>query len=509
MPIVDRVDLGRVGVVNDAAQNDAPLNGWTIANNIRFRDGYAERIGGEQQIFTTTSVVPYFIAPFQTTTTSYWIHAGLTSVYADDGTTRTNITGTALTGTAGDRFTGGVLNGVFVLNNGVDVPQYWGGTSTLAALPGWDATWRAVSVRPFKNFLVALGITKGSTKYPHMVKVSSAASTGAVPSSWDATNPALDTLERDLSETTDVLVDALPMGDLLIIYKERSMYSMQFIGGNTKFKTQRLPGNVGMLARGCAAITPVGHVVLTSDDVVLHAGQGAKSIINGRMRRWLFSQIDATNYKRCFLTTNERRNEVLVCFPTQGQQYCTKALTWNWVDDTIGVRDLGSVTHGASGKLPASVIDGSWAADTAPWNTDFTAWTEDGLSSAESRLVLAQTTKLMLVDSGSGFGGANIPATLVRSGLDFGDGATVKLCRGIRPRIDAAAGTVITVEIGASMDPLSPPSYGPPVPFRVGIDVKADGFASGRYLAVRYSTNSLAPWRIARDAFDVTPMGAY
>lgn len=507
--IVDRSDLGKIGVVNDLAPNDPPPNAWTIVNNMRFRDGYAERVGAEQQVFADTSVVPHFVAPYQTTTTRYWIHAGLASVFADDGTTRSNITGTGLTGGADDRFTGGTLNGVFVLNNGIDVPQYWGGTGTLATLPGWDVSWRAASVRPFKNFLVALGMTKGSTKYPHMVKVSSAASPGAIPSSWDAANPALDTLERDLSETPDVLVDALPLGDALIIYKERSMYSMQFIGGNTRFKTQRLPGESGMLARGCAAVTPVGHVVLTTGDVVVHAGQGVRSIVSGRMRRWLFSQIDPTNYKRCFVAVNTQKNEVLICFPTPGESSCNKALTWNWTDDSIGVRDLLDVTHAATGQVSATAIDNTWVADANPWNTDYTSWTEDSLTPNDSRLIFAQQDRLVVLESGSGFDGQPIAALLMRSGLDFGDGTKVKLCRGVRPRIDAPSGTRIMVEVGASMEPTTPPAYSAPAAFVVGRDVKVDAFAQGRYLAVRYSSTGLAPWRISRDAFDLEIAGGY
>ena len=121
---------------------------------------------GEQQVFGATTVVPYFVIAYYTAGKRYWIHAGLGKVFADDGTTRTEITpATPPGGGIDDRWTGGVLNGVLVLNNGVNNPYFWGGTGVLAPLTGWPASTTAKSIRPFKNVLVALNVTKSGTNY--------------------------------------------------------------------------------------------------------------------------------------------------------------------------------------------------------------------------------------------------------------------------------------------------------------------------------------------------------
>jgi len=83
----------------------------------------------------------------------------------------------------------------------------------------------------------------------------------------------LDAGEVDIAETPDLLVDALHLGDALIVYKERSMYAVRYVGYPAIFAVQRLPGDSGMLFRGCGAMTPLGHVVLTAGDVVLNTGQ--------------------------------------------------------------------------------------------------------------------------------------------------------------------------------------------------------------------------------------------
>ena len=60
-----------------------------------------------------------------------------------------------------------------------------------------------------------------------------------------------------------------------------------------------------MIARNCAVNTPMGHVVLTLGDVILHAGGGPKSIADGRVRRAIFEQMDTTYAERaCFVASN-------------------------------------------------------------------------------------------------------------------------------------------------------------------------------------------------------------
>ena len=495
MPITKIADVGAIGMVFDATPQDLPPNAWSNASNIRFRDGSAERFLGQTQVFTAPAITPYYICPYQTTTSKYWIHAGTAAVYADDGTSRTNITGTAPTGAYTDRWSGGTLGGVLVMNNGVDVPTYWGGTGTLASLTGWTGTWRAQSIRPFKNFLIAMSITKGAVKYPHMVKWSHEADPGTIPVSWDETDPTKDAGEQDLAETSDLLVDGLAMGSSFIVYKQRSMYSMTYAGQPFIWNFQRLPGNDGAMARGCIADTPKGHVVLTSGDVVVHQGQGTQSILTAKMRRWLFTQMDSTNFANSFVTTNPWRNEVWVCFPEAGQTACTLALVWNWVDNTFGTRTLNNVTYGAEGQIAYSSLS-DWS-DTDTWDADTSTWNQDEFAAAQARLLICSTTPVIsAVDIGSTYNGTAITATLERKHLDFGDPADVKTVRAIYPRIDGTNGTVISVEVGASMDTNTDPTYSAAQSYTIGSTYKIDTFATGRYISVRYSSTSAQPWRM-------------
>lgn len=504
--------LGQIGLNYDAEAQELPDNAWSDAANVRFRHGQVERMKGEQKIFTTPSVAPYWLQPYYQGGKRYWVHAGVNAVFADDGTSRTTITpAVAPTGTVDNRWTGGVLNGVLVMNNGVDTPWHWGGTSVLAPLPNWPASTKAASIRPFKNVLVALSVTKTATKYAHMVKWSDAAVPGAVPQSWDHTDKTKLAGELDLAEEPSLLVDQLPMGDVNVIYKENSMYAMRATGGQDVFSFQRLPGSVGALAKGCIAQTPVGHVVLTHGDVILHSGQGPKSIIDGVMRRWLFRTIDSTNRARSFLVTNPPAKEVWVCFPELGAQACTLAAVWNWEALTWTVRTLRGVTYGAAGQLDASATL-QWDQQNYTWEEAGTAWNEDELSPAQDRLLLcALAPRISAADVTGTIDGTAYTSHLERTGLSFGAPEQVKVVRGLSLRLTAAPGTKLQVQVGSSMSPEQTVQWASPVVYTVAQDGynRVNTFATGRFLALRLTSLDNLPWRLTSMGWDVVAAGAY
>jgi hypothetical protein len=507
--------LGKYGINKDVQPQELPENTWSDGINVRFRNGALERMKGEQKVFDTPSVTPYWLQPYNTATTQYWVHAGLSAVYADDGTTRTNITPTtAPTGAVDDRWTGGVLNGVLVMNNGKDIPWYWdttGGVNKLVALPGWDSTWRAKSIRPFKNVLVAIGITKGSTQYPHLVLWSDVAAPGAVPTSWNVADLTKLAGNLDLAEDPSLMVDQLVMGDVNVIYKQNSMYAMRATGGTEVFSFQRLPGRQGLLTVGAVADTPVGHVVLTNGDVVLHAGQGARSIVDGVMRRTLFRTIDATNRKRSFVTTNPAASEVWICYPELGKASCTKAVVWNWNDQTWSIRSLDNVTYGATGQLAQGATQ-AWSAQAYSWADATFAWDEDELSPAQERLLLCSTTPLITASDVTGTrNGLAYTSRVERLGLTFEDASRVKTLAGLRVRVDGASGAQIQFQVGGAMNPEGSFTWGSPVTYTVGSSAynQINLFATGRFIGIRILSLDNQPWRLTSLDVDFSYRGRY
>lgn len=511
MPRVTIPDIGSLGLNKDMQPHELPVSALSEVQNIRMRDGSAERIYGETPVFTTPVVAPYHVQLFQTANSRFVVHVGTAAAYADDGSTQTNITGTAPTGSAGDRWTGGILNGVLVLNNGIDQPMYWSGdvAANLATLPGWTSTWRCAAMRPFKNYLIGMNWKKNTTYYPHMVKWSSAADPGTVPASWNEADPAVDAGETDLSETPGGIVDGLALGDTFIIYTTDAMYAMSYIGGQYIWQFRKLPGEVGLLARGCVCNIPSGHLVLALGDLVIHSGTGPQSILTGKLRRWLFSQIDENYSDRSFIVSNPALNEAWVCFPEVGQSVCTKVLIWNWSDNTFSLRDLNNVTCGTSGQYEFT-SGASWSSDADTWDSDLTSWNKSDIALTQSRFLLGTSTpKLLGIDIGTDFDGITFTAKVERTGLHFDAPDSVKLITAIFPRIEGTTGATVYIQAGGAMDVEGSYTWSDPVPYVIGTTYRADTFASGRFLAYRVYSVDVMEWRIKSIDMEIKTMGMY
>ena len=87
-----------LGVISDQPAEELPAGAWTDARNVRFKGGVARSMRGIAQVFNAPTVTPYALFPYAQGGSTYWVHCGLAAVYVDDGTTRTDITGTAPTG---------------------------------------------------------------------------------------------------------------------------------------------------------------------------------------------------------------------------------------------------------------------------------------------------------------------------------------------------------------------------------------------------------------------------
>jgi hypothetical protein len=442
----------------------------------------------------------------------YWIHAGTNAIYVDDGTDRFDITPTsAPTGTSSDRWTGGPFNGVYVLSNGVDAPIYWDGDTAgeFDALPNWPSGHLCKSLRPYKNFLVALDVTKSGTRYPFRVLWSAIADPGAVPPRWNIADPTRESGEIDIEGAAGPVIDALPLGDEFIIYTSASTHRMRYVGGQSVMAFTGVIGGKGMLARHCAAATPMGHVVLTTGDVVLQAEGPPRSIANARVRRTIFDALDNTHAESAaFVVTNPAKNEVLFCYPTSGSSTCNIAAVWNWLDDTWTFRALRSVTAGAFGQVPQSLGPRWSSLATETWIATIRSWGGNLAGPNDQHLVLGHAIPALSL---YGFGDRDLGVSYVsqaeRVGMHLGDQQTVKFLRAVWPRIDGADGAVVNIQVGASPRSDYPPTWTDAVPYTVGTSEKIDCRTSGRFLALRVTSVDDSAWRLRGIDLDIVPRG--
>ena len=506
--------IGKSGLVRDESLVDGPADQFTEAQNVRFRGGMAELISGHS-VLSSGLKSPLFLLQNGDALDSYWLIACADKVYASyDGAGGwadiTRASGGDYSATADTRWNGGVLNGVAVINNGVDVPQAWVKPSSVVKigdLSNWTPGVKCKVIRPHKNYLIALNITKSTLRYPHMVKWSHPADPGAVPVSWDHTDPTKDCGENDLPGA-DHLIDGGTVGDVFMLYKERSTHLMQFIGGQYIFRFQQVSTESGILGVDCWTELNGIHVVLTSSDLVMVSTQSTlQSIVNNKMRRWLFQNMDSSYYGRSFIVKQQYFNEVWCCFPIAGESTCTHALVWNHKDNVFSVRELPNISHAAAGPA-SSCYSQSWTADTESWDSDLTVWNSNELTPKLQRVVMADpgNNRILLADSTSKFVDQDIDGLLERSGITFGDPNRMKIIKGIRPKFYGAESVYLSA--GGHDTPYGEISWGNEVEFNIDSGYQADMFVTGRYLAIRIRSDS-ADWRLERVDFDIEFVGNY
>lgn len=515
MPLARIQEVGSAGIIRDQFPADMPVAAWTDGMNVQFRDGYARKSPGYESSLGTPTVAPYGVFYTPSNTTRFFAYLGTAKAYCTDGSTHTDITPAAgdFTGAATNKWVGGMLTGIFVVTNGVDAPQYWvpSASNDLAALTNFTASTTCRSIRPFKNHLIAMDLTQSGTRKPFLVRWSHPADPGSVPSSWDITDTTKDAGEIDLADTTGAVIDGGALGDVFLVWKQNATYALRYVGPPYIFSSQKVTEQSGILAANCWCETPLGLVVLTLGDVVLHVGdQAPRSIIDGTNRRWLAANISSDNYANSFVVHNEDESEVWVCFPSAAATYCDTALVWNYASNTWGVRTLPSTNGAAVGYVASASVTWDSLSSTG-WDSSGSIW-DAGVSTLVSpRIVMASAgnTKLYAMDSTELADGSAQTTRLERSGLHFDMPERVKLVRAVRPRIDGATGAVVNVYVGASMDVDQSPTWSGPYAFTVGSTLKIDCLVSGRYIGVRYESDENTAWRLRGFDVDLEPMGGY
>lgn len=512
MPVISIDNAGALGLAPDEPPHELPPEAWSDGQNIRFGEGYAEKFKGYTALYDPPSVAPYWLLENRQAEVRYWLYAGLAAVYATDGTTHKNISkagGYSATEALG--WTGGVLGGVPLLNNGVDNPQQWDGDfatpGLLADLSNWPASTTAKVLRVFRQFLVALDVTRSGTRYPHMVKWSHPAEPGAVPASWDHTDPTYLAGEFDLAETGGLVQEAAPLRDQLILYKEGSTYGMQHVGGTQVFRIYPIFSELGIMSRRCVGVLRGQHAIFGFEDIALHNGQRVESLVHRRMRKFIQLNLDTDNYGLSYIAAHPRNQELWFCFPQAGSIRPTLAAVWNMRDNTWGVRDLPMVAHLGWGVVEDASEDDTW--DGGPdvvWDSDDRLWGERAFSSASQGFLGAVpgSTKLYRFDDGEQEAGSDMTARLERTGLSLlrqsRDGTprpdydSLKLCTSVRPRMSGTGAVNITV--GGQDYRGAPVTWGPTRSFAPGVDYKIDVVVPGRLLAIRFESTTNITWRL-------------
>lgn len=483
------------GVAADPPANEVNEEFYTGASNVHFRAGFAGRVLGSRAVYGALPVAVLQMLNARIDTTNFWLFFGADEIHANETSNSDDVTGAALTAVSQPwQWSTTLLNGVPVASNGLDSPRYWAGDvgTPFATLPGWPAATSCKSIVAFQFHLVALDIDGPAGHFEGQVLWSDAAEPGTVPATW---TPAADNEAGDapLSDSPGPALCGVPLRGSLLIYKRSSVYSMDYVGGNDVFSVRQLFSACGALTRHAVADLSDGrHFVVGDGDIYITDGVSRRSVAQDRMRDFVFNQLDQDNYENLFVVYHRAKNEVWVCFPEQGAQYCTLAAVYDVGHDAFGVRVLPNVTCAAIGIVNDTATSEAWVDAAYTWADAARLWNQPNYSLAVESLLTGYGTTAEQHDTQDA---VELAASLSRYDLAFGEPERVKFVRRVHVRAQPGFGTLYA-RVGARMTPTDSIAWSAEVALDEPEQI-VNTFAQGRYISVELRSEDDDVWQLS------------
>ena len=497
------------GFVSDVPPHEVGPDFYTLMTNVVNRGGFAQRVPGSRSVYATALATA---APGQlmhavnceNAGTNYWL------LFEDDGTAwaieganATQIDNSLLAAVTDPvDFSSTLLNGVPVISNGSDEPVYWAGAN-LTTLTDWTASESCQFIAAFQYHLFALDISGPGGTFRSLLRWSNAAEPGTVPDEWTP-GPANTAGDVELSDSPGPLLCAYPLRDSLMIYKRSAMYQCKFVGGDNVFNFRKVQAASGALTRRSVCEVNGQHLVVTDGDIVLTDGTNRRSLGEARIKDWLFNQLDQTNYPNLFCSYNRSQGEVLIGFPSNGNEFCDTGLVYNLELDSFGVRDLDAVTHAPVGFINDTTESNTWADRTEVWADAVGAWGSSTIASARDSMVLIRTDEMHQQDVTDA---ETLTAYLGKYSMPFNDSARVKFVRRVHVKAKAGYGTLL-VRVGSQMEPNDTITWSAEVSITDPEQV-VNCFAQGRYISLEVRSTGSDVWKITGFAIEVEQRGYF
>lgn len=558
MPVMKMRQLGSVGVVSDMPAYELPPNAWSDALNVRFQGTRITKIGGNLPTMTAgmpSNTIPLSVTSYGTNLIgvgSSVMYGTSNSIYQGDAAAHKNVSKPSEVDgvpynylTDGKSWNSTTISNSLVMNTPNETPQgFQVGQTTFLDLPNWGKTfidyasdgsiskstnwyWRTNKIRTYSNFLIALNMTEsnkvdgaGAVNFGQRVRWSDISDVNSLPNNWDDSSTTNSAGYNDLTNSQGVIMDGIALRDSFMIYTTNEIYSMQYIGGNSIFRFSKVFDNTGVMGVNCVAEFEGNHFVVSRDDIFVHNGSTKNSVVSGRVKDKLITEITSANPESTKVFAHNTAKEIWICYSTlgveSGELYTTKAAVWNWEFNTWGFYELPAVTDIQLINIPTSSVgietwesfgDAGevWENDSIsdrPWDKSSGNFSEDQVvcSSAHGRFYVLDTGTLFHSKVGNSVSGQEtvrtLTATLERDFIDFDEMEINpwqnKRIRRVYPQFHGEG--TIRVYVQGNGTPYEFPSYSTAEPFEIASAIKTDHRINNKYISVKFVDDSGGDW---------------
>lgn len=535
MAIAPLRGLGDIGIITDREPWDLPPNALSNGSNIRFINGKITKGPVFKGVLNPTATTPVFsytyMVPGQNDKIGIVNNNGNSYFYTNG--VETSTTPAVFTPTTSNQpFTFCVLGGVGYLNRNSDVPQYILPAGTqYTKLANWTATHTCRSLRSFKNFLVAINVTKAGTNSPQMFKWSDVALYNSIPVSWDPADTTKSAGENTLSEATSALVDGMPLRDMFVIYSQNECFMVQYTGDNNVFNFRKLFDTLGAIGTNCVVEVEGKHYVFGKNDIYVHDGTSFDSIAKDKVKDYIFNNLNMASAEQFYVHYNPLMSEIWFCYVSGDSEtyfknttYPNKAMVFNITNGTWAPRDLPNVSSMTLASTPQSL---TWSADTRTWDQATSTWYS--LQGQAPKLTFSTSvintgfgvTASRLVGFDSPYTGylippvtseLNAPSWAYRTGIDFDElGKNIRdylVIRTIYPQAKEFGNpSILQFQFGASLVPEANITLSTAVTYDPSVDYKVDTMFGGRFLSWKVTDVTPYPFELTGFDFDYSIVG--
>lgn len=510
--------LGTAGIVPDVFPADLENpSAFTGGVNVRFKNGQVSRAPVFRAITDLSHdpghilAVPPSASGFEEVIT---VAQDYGSMLRLNGQTLEDLTPVDHTAIAGNNaITSGFLGGVTYLNRETHAPLCKRpADNTFVTLPNWPTGDRCRALRPYKDQLIALGVTKQGAFIPTMVRWSDLTFFGEAPETWDPADTTASAGENIINEMTHTLIDGLALRDSFILYTTSSVWQMDFVGGNDIYVFRQLFSDRGVINQNCVVQVGGTHYVFDRQDIYVHDGVSERSICDERTKRFIFGSLDFSKQHLCFVQHDPRLTEVRFSYVaddpftgfTNATTGCNRQAVYNYTTNTWSFYDVPNIV---SGTRAALLSGASWEDDAqVTWSETGAVWMSSEGDEERHTLVVGRGDAALgltaprvygqdLISGGRLFLPAHPetlkPASVERVGIDL-DFMGKRLrqhmnINAIWPQIAMDVSSDCHWDFGGSETVGNAPSWSGPFSFDPETETKIDIRESGKYLSYRFT----------------------
>jgi hypothetical protein len=519
MPNLPVRDLGGSGIVSDLHPFDLPPNALSAGVNVRFDNRKITRAPVHREVYQFPSDFdPAYLFSIPPVT------EGNDAIVAvgDTGSIYTVTGGPTLTDvsppdphviTTDTPWSHSFLGSIAYLNQKDGVPLMKGqGDATFLPLTAWPSTYRCLAMRGYKDFLIALGVSKGGTEYPTMVKWSDFATFGAPPQTWDTTETTNSSGENIINEMRTPIVDGMTLRDSFVIYCQNEVWIMDYIGGNFMFRFRKLYDRAGSINLNCVVQVDGMHYVFDQNDIYAHDGATKTSIAQGKVKDFIFDNLDFSKRRLCFVSHDPILSEIHFNYPSTDDRTgfagattgCNRQAVYHYPSGRWTFYDAPNVTAVGYGTLPQGDPYSSFSALTFADVASEDFQVPDQVQRSYTLFASRKDASLGITQSritgldrmvGGGLSApvcteALKPCVAERVGLDLDELEVplpgYKVIHTLYPQLGIKGGDPVSFQFGATDVVEAEVAFGDALTFDPSASTKVDtGRVAGRYLAWR------------------------